>query len=185
MSEVRDDLLAALPDVVATQVAARIPDLAECRGIAGRFSVGELRKQSIRHPAVLIAHLGARQEQDWTGPHHGFLLDMAAFVITKDRLGLPRDAAAANIGQVLLSMIPDNSWGESALGQARAVRLQSLVTPETRDAATSLWAVTWSQPAVVQGYTTPEPLAIELYLGQAPEVGAEHEDDYTEIGGTS
>jgi hypothetical protein len=181
---VRADLLSVLPDRVADTVRLALPDLQDCRGVAGRYNLEELKRDTILAPAVLISLLGARQDIDWTGPENGFLLSMAAFVVTRDRLGLRRDAAALNICQALMALIPNMAWGMDALGPARRVRADSLITVATRSSGASLWAVTWDQPAIV-AFTEPaaQPLDPRLYLGLAPEIGFGHEDDYQQVGG--
>jgi hypothetical protein len=53
----------------------------------------------------------------------------------------------------------------------------------TEKQAVALSAVTWSQQVALRGL--PEALTVtpELYLGQAPRIGAAFEDDYELIGG--
>ena len=107
---------------------------------------------------------------------------MVAYVITKDGLGAPRDEAATNIVQTLLQLIPDNDWASAACGTEREVTARPAITKETRDNGVTLWLVMWSQP--ITFFTDlPDPLDVELYVSQAPAIGADHEDDYDQVGG--
>ena len=108
---------------------------------------------------------------------------MAAYVVTRNALGPHRDIRAANICQVLMGLIPEKRWGEQALGEARDVSMQTLVSTNTKNVGASLWAVTWHQPIAL--FERPSgPLGASLYVGHAPAIGSDHEGDYQQIGGT-
>ncbi|MTH36031.1 hypothetical protein GL279_15625 [Paracoccus limosus] len=144
------DLLGRLPETVAALIQDALPDLRECRGIAGRLNVEQIRQLGIKTPAVLVSRLRARQDKTYAGPHHTFRLQMAAFILCKDELGLPRDLAAANISQVLLGLIPDQQWGliDDAM-PAEAVAEESLVSIEANKQGPALTAITWDQVLAV------------------------------------
>lgn len=183
MSTPRSDILFALPGLVATQIGIALPALATCRGFAGRFDVATLRRLGISAPAVLVSRLGARQSEVLAGPHKIFEADMAAFIITKDAIGLPRDEAAQNISSVLLRLIPERTWGQVGVGAAQRVRETGLITEASEKEAISLWGITWMQPLVLDGYPVTVPQPLSLYVGQEPNVGAAHQGDYEQIGG--
>lgn len=183
MSAARTSLLSELPDLIAAEIKLVFPDLRQCEGMAGPFNLEDLKATSIKAPAVLVSMLGLRQDKTFSGAVQSYMMDMAAYVVTKDALALPRDVAAANICQGLLALIPDECWGQVDLGAAEKVAARSLVTRAVKKMTTSLWAVTWSQPVVFRGADMTAPQAIELYVGQAPDVGADHEADYELIGG--
>lgn len=180
---VPSDLLSTLNDAIAATIRTWLPQLATCKGMAGRFDVDALTRDGIKAPAVLVSRLGARQLRGTAGPQPEFGLDMAAFVVTKDALGLQRDTAAANICQVLLARIPNRVWGLEDLGEAREVEEQSLITSATQGKAVSLWAVTWVQPACFVAAPAPSTISPALYVGQSPEIGEDHEGDYELVGG--
>lgn len=178
------DLLSSLPQVICDALSRKLPELKACEPHSGKFDLDELKKKSLPAPAVLVSMLGAAQDATYGDDAHSFMLRMAAYVVTKDALGLPRDIAAANIGQKLLATVPGRLWVPEGTGAARKVALHSLVTGRTRDVTASLWAVTWTQPV---SFFEPEPLplGVDLYVGQAPAIGVEHQDSYSEIGGAS
>lgn len=177
------DLLGTLPAAVAEVVHAALPGLRDCRGMAGRLNVDQVRQMGIKTPAVLISRLRARQDATFGGPHRTFRLQMAAFILCKDELGLQRDLAAANIAQVLLNLIPDHQWGliDHAM-PAETVAEEPLVSIEANKQGLALTAITWDQVVALSPFPAPEPITPELYLGLAPDIGADHVDDYQRIG---
>lgn len=176
------DFLATLPDLIAERIKVRLPHLRQCEGMAGRFDVAELASVSARAPAVLVARLGAALDRGFAGPHWHYNLRMAAFVVTKDALDLRRDAAAAVICQALLQRISGSDWGIAGVGPARDVADQSLSGASVKTKGVALWAVSWVQPVVLEALPAREVVPVELYLGQAPRIGAAHEADYHLIG---
>jgi hypothetical protein len=184
MTATRPDLLAALPGLVAARIRLELPGLRECRGIAGRFNLDMLKAKGVAAPAVLVSRLRLRQDQTFAGPHHSYILQMGAFIVAKDELGLGRDEAVANIAQALLQLIPDTLWGLPAdLGGAVDVAEEPILSIGTEKQAVALSAVTWSQPVALRGLPEAPAITPELYLGQAPRIGAAFENDYELIGG--
>lgn len=183
MSAARTTLLSELPDLIAAKIKPVFPELRQCDGMAGPFNVEDLKASGIKAPAVLVSMLGLRQTEILSGGVQIFAMEMVAYVVTKDAMGLPRDIAAANICQGLLAMVPDKRWGEDDLGGAEKVAARSLVTRAVKKMTMSLWVVTWTQPIVFRGEDFAEAQSIELYVGQSPNTGEGHEDDYELIGG--
>lgn len=178
------DLLGTLPATVAAVIHATLPGLRECRGIAGRLNVEQIKQLGIKAPAVLVSRLRSRQDKTYAGPHRTFRMQMAAFILCKDELGLQRDLAAANIAQILLNLIPDQQWGlPDDLMPAEAVSEEPLVSVEANKQGLALTAVLWEQVAALAPFPGHEPISPEVYLGQAPQIGAAHEADYELIGG--
>ncbi len=177
-----ETLLSDLPQTVCDGVSSFLPDLKECRPDAGKFSLEELKRKGLRAPSVLVSVLGARQDTTYAGHATSFMLQMAIYVVVKDRPGAPRDACAANICQLLLSFIPGQRWMQDAIGEACNVRMHTLVSSKTKDHAVSLWAVTWDQP-ISFFQRADGPLGAELYVSRVPVIGADHEAGYDRIGG--
>lgn len=182
MSSPRPDLLYALPGLVADSIRAVLPGLRTCKGMVGRFDAEELKRQGLAAPAVLVSRTGARQGQVLAGPFKTFEVEMEAFVLTRDEMGLGRDEAAANICTALLIHIPEKTWGQVGVGAAVGVREQPLITGASSGLATSLWAVTWTQPVSLEGFSIAPAVPLSLYVGQAPEIGFGHEGDYELVG---
>jgi hypothetical protein len=185
MSDPRPDLLTFLPERIAERVLTVLPALRTCKAQAGRFDLEALRKLGVAAPAVLVSVTGLRQGQTYAGPDHSFMIEISAFVITKDTMGLGRDVAAMTICQALLQLVPERTWGLSGVGPAERVSALPLITAAQDKIGVSLWAVSWQQSIAFDARPTAEPVAIELYVGQDPKVGADHVEDYEQIGGAS
>lgn len=184
--ETPDDLLGSLPALIADEIKAVLPGLRECRGIVGRLDIETLKARGFAAPAVLVARLRARQDRTYAGPHHTYRLQMAAFILCKDTLGLARDQAAANIAQVLMRIVPENQWGmPDHVHPAELVTEEPLVSAASDKAALALTAVTWEQVIAVSPFFAPEAIALELYVGQSPQIGSAHEGDYIQMGAAS
>ena len=176
--------LADLPGAIAARLHQLLPGLRQCEGMEGRFDLDELKSVTARAPAVLVARLGSSMPRPLAGPRWHYDLRMAAFVVTKDALGDPkRDLAAAAICQELLIRIPGTTWGLADCGTARDVADQSLSGSSLKARGIALWAVTWTQPVVLEQLPAQILIPISLYVGWTPDVGAAHEADYDLIGG--
>lgn len=179
-----DQILADLPKTICEEIQIHLPNLKQCEPHAGKFNLEELKKAGVKAPAVRVSILGAGQDTTF-GTDHSFMLSMAAYVVTKDGLGLKRDVAAANICQALLQIVPGQDWGFDPVGEARSVKMHSLVTSKSKDVGASLWAVTWDQPITFTPRPATAPLGVELYVGHAPGGIALAVDDYVEFGGAT
>ena len=179
-----DTLLSDLPKTVSAMVKSFMPDLAECKPHAGKFSLEELKRKGLPSPSVLVSVLGAKQDTTYAGHVTSFMLQMAAYVVVRDGLGAPRDVRAANICQKILSFVPGHSWDNQAIGEARNVRMHTLVSSKVKGHAVSLWAVTWDQPI---SFFQPEarPLGVDLYVAQVSEGETGVEEDFVQIEGQS
>lgn len=186
MSQPRHDLIAQLPTLIAARVTGILPGLAQCEGITGRFDVVRLGRTGVNAPAVLISLIGLRQGKAYAGDGGGiqtYQADFAAFVIARDTLGLSRDESAGAMVQAMLRLIPENRWGQIGVGPATEVQATSLNNEAIFKKGLALWGISWVHQLGLQGYEIPLPLPIDLYLGQAPDIGPGNEDDYTLITG--
>lgn len=164
----RPDLLAALPGIVAERLHEVLPGLRDCAGMAGGFDLADLKREGIAAPAVRVSVLGVAPLGAEAGPRRRWVASMAAYIVTRDTMGLPRDAAALAIGQTLLATIPDQTWSEPGLGPAERPELRVIVGRGAREIALHLSAVTWRQPLVFEALDPGTPLPIEVYVGGAP-----------------
>lgn len=177
---VRDDLLHAMCLEAAASIHARLPELKTCEAMAGQLGLNDIKAIGRKAPAVFVSRLGARQVKGDSVRVH-YHATMAAYVLTRDGLGLKRDPAAQAICQAILHLVPDADWFMDEVGPAENVRDQSLNTRATKEEGVALWAVTWSQPFVLEVFSPEAPIPPEVYVGHAPEVGSDHEADYEQI----
>jgi hypothetical protein len=175
-------LLTDIPDRVCADINVILPKLKKCERIEGKFSIAELKKGGTPGPSVLVSLLGAKQDTTYAGSTPSFMMQMSAYVITRDTLKLARDIAAASICRVLMSHIPEQRWDQSECGPARDVAMHCLVSSNARDITASLWAVTWNQP-ITFFEADDGPLGVELYVSQSPDIGAANASAYDTLNG--
>ncbi len=140
------DLMPDLAERAAAAIRAAAPELATVQTRAGALAAAELKDLGARAPAVVVSWLEARPARERAGPAPSFDLGMAAYVLAKDALGLPRETVAAAIAARIMALVPSRTWGRAEAGEAHTVRLQSLATQAVRNQGVALWAVTWLQP---------------------------------------
>lgn len=177
------DFLSRLPEVVAEHIHDRLPELVTCEAIEGDFDAAELKRTSHRAPAVLVAALGMNQELEPSWQQREVGVSMAAFVVTRDHRDLRARASAWAITQVLATMVPEENWGLPECGPAARMRQRVMITRETRAAAVHLSALTWTQPAVLAPFASPDPIDPAVYFSRAPLIGIPNRDFYEQIGG--
>lgn len=179
------DFLSRLPEIVAAQILVRLPELVTCEAIEGDFDAAELKRVSVRTPAVLVAALGLNQELEISWAQTEVGISMAAFVVTRNHHDLRARASAWSITQVLATMLPEATWGLPECGPAARMRQRVLITRETRAAAVHLSAISWTQPAVLAPFANADPIDPAVYVSRAPDIGADHIDDYSRVGGAA
>lgn len=170
--------MSELPDIVAGKIRAVLPDLATCRGIVGRLDLDEVQRSAFPTPAVLVSRLRLDAGRDLAGPQHVYRVVMAAFVLTKDTLGLPRDVAATNIAQVILQLLPDARFGRADIGPAERIAEEPIVTPAIRKAGVGLTAITWEQDITLEPLPVAPVIAPQVYV-RAMAQGAPETNDET------
>jgi hypothetical protein len=175
-----ETLFSDLRPLVCEQIRQILPQLKTCRPQDGKFDLKELKKSAVPAPAVLVSVLGLKPGKQFSAtPTH--LLNMAAYVVTRDALGVDREVAALNIMQALVPLLQRQTWAVPALGEAENVRLHNLATPVSRDNGSALWAVTWDQPVCLYQPAS-GPLGVELYTAQAPNGVNAPEGDFEQVG---
>jgi len=165
--------------LIAARLKTALPALRECKEHPGRFTEDEIKRMAVRTPSVRVALLGVNPRP---GEEH-LSLDLAAFIVTTDAVGLPRHRSAQAIMARIIGEMRFKNWGELCFGRGELVDARNLYNGNHASRGVSLWAVRWRQPLAWM----PEPVEASkierLYVGQAPKIGADHVDDYTRIGG--
>jgi len=174
------ELVPDLQDRIAAAILKDMPKLRECVAHPGKFDAAAIKVFAARAPAVRIAMTGI--EPGTSGEHHILLV---AFIVTADRVGVPRNKAALAIAITILRRVIGTAWGaEGLLGESEAVSARNLYDSGLGGDGLALWAVRWRHP-ILLGIPQDEIYADRLealYYGFEPEVGTAHEDDYIRIG---
>lgn len=170
-----------LPEIVAAKIHLALPELATCKGIIGRLDLDEVQRSAYQTPAVLVSRLRLDQAAGYAGPHRTYRVMVAAFVLTKDIMGLPRDVAATNITQVILQILPDCRFGREDIGPAERISEEPIVTPAIRKSGIALTAITWEQDVVLEGVPEQSTLSPELYVNA--NISGVFVESFTIVGG--
>lgn len=164
---------------VASELESYFPDVKSSEVHGGQFNLRELAKFSTKSPAFRVA----LYEFDST-PVGGGEVDHACglslAVITTDKKGLPREEGAVNLTERITQILASGErFGFSGAFPSESVSARNLYGGELSAKGVQLWEIRWRQtvrlgePEQADGV-----LPSELYIGFAPEIGADHEDDY-------
>ena len=134
---------------IAREILTALPALKTCDVHDGRFGLKEVTRWSREAPAVLVSWLGTQKTEQpgirLTDCHHRF----GAFVMTRDTPELARGAAARNIVDQLLLVLPRARWGDTVgspgIGEATDIRVENLYSGESDRMGISLCALVWNQ----------------------------------------
>ena len=173
------DLLTA----IQTDFKAHFTSLKTCELHGGRFDLEEMKRFAGRAPAIYISVLGSPNISSSGNGERDVALTIVAFVVTTDRTGLSRFEAAVNLVESLLSHIPDNRWGQSGVFAPEQLSSRNFYNGSIDRKGVALWGVTWRQKLRLGEcvFNADGVLPTETYLGLAPLVGSDHEDDYALI----
>lgn len=166
---------------ICSQVSLWFPDLAACAPCGGRLDEDALKLLAGATPAVFLAPAATYRAKPAGTGEQDIPLAVTAYVITEDRPGLPRAEAALNLVQEIIVRLENQVWGMDDQvhppGPAAALNLYSGGIDQAGIAA---WEVSWTQEIRMGDdiWKTDLPLPSEIYLGQAPDIGTGHEDDY-------
>ena len=138
-----------LLEAIVADVRAQLPKLRSCEVHDGRWDAAEVRRWTIRAPAVLVAWLGTPRTEipgeRWTDCEQ----QLAAFVVTRDSVirgaKLTRGEAARSIVDWLLLYIPRARWGLARIGPATDLRAQNLYSGAVDKKGVAMWSVMWRQ----------------------------------------
>lgn len=172
--------LLELRAAIIAKVKAALPSF-DVEGHFGRFSASELTKFLTAAPAIRIAILGLSESAD--GVEEEDLETVARvgiYIVTRDgALKASRDAAVCAAAEKIVMLAKGQRWGLSFARAARPATAQNLYSEDTLSKGVALWAIDIAQPVIL---SLPEgdpadPLT-DLYIGLAPNIGADHVDDY-------
>jgi phage gp37-like protein len=134
-----------LQNAMVTGFKELFPELAACRAYAGRFNLQELGALSVKTPAIFVSYLGIKGIQEAGDERMDLVCQFAAYIVTTDQRGLPRDAAAKNMSEAIAVWLPNRRFGVLDVGVPRDLRVDNLYDGSVRSKAVALAAVSWTQ----------------------------------------
>lgn len=187
--------LVNLQEAIKKAFQQRWPDMSNQIDIhPGRFSVEELTDMAIKAPALRFAILAMSKGKAVGTGEIDRDVKFAAFLITDDKKGLTRAEAALNIVEDIITFLPGQTFDvpeveeghigglfpieEEAVGEA-----QNLHSKKLGRRNVSVWGIAWTQKIRFgeNEFADSGILPSGLYVGQSPEIGSDHIDDYEHI----
>lgn len=175
--------LVQVRDAAVAGIRAALPWLAEVRDYRGEFVAAEIQRVSLNVPCVLIDFDATER---WREAGTGEWDCDAAYVAYVATSLLEGQDGLATVQAVALA-IAGQRWGlqnpDGRISGARITRVHNRYTIPADDAGVQIHSVHWLQPLrlgapVVDGA---EVRPVEIWLGQAPEIGIGHAPDYERI----
>lgn len=128
---------------VVAGIQAVVGDRVQVESHRGRFdSPAELKRYSMRAPAVLVALLWA--QRDYTAPG---LWDLRfnVFVVTRDAPGVPRDVSALALVTQIGVTLDAADWGVADCFAPSDVRADNLYSGQIDTLGVGMWGMRWDQ----------------------------------------
>lgn len=132
-------------DAVVAELKAKLTGLRKVDSHGGRIDLAELRRFAAAAPAVFVAVLGVADAERTSTGEFVLTASVAAFLVTIDKPGQPRDAAGLTLATAILQVVPGNDWGLEEVGLPESIRAENLYTSAMDKAGVTLWGVTWRQ----------------------------------------
>lgn len=151
--------------------------LAELLGVkvephGGRFDLQALKSVATRTPAVFVACLGMSGVEE-KGSEISADVAWAAFVVTGDKPGKPRDESALALAHALVTHIPGNRWGlDESESRPAQIRADNLYSADLDKHGVAMWAIGWRQRMVIDAGSVALDDFLAAYVTTAP-AGAE------------
>jgi hypothetical protein len=168
-----------LNDIV-TDLRNRFPELKTCEVRDGGIDPEELARVAARTPAMFVSVVAIPTVESVGTEQTDALMELSIDVVTKSAPQLPRGAAARNLVDALLGLLPNARWGMTGVGEVSAVTAENHYSKILDGAGVALWSVTWRQVNRLGTdiWDVSGVMPTELYVGLEPELGPDHVIDY-------
>lgn len=136
-----------LLNAIKTAINTELPELRRCEVHGGRFDLAELKRVATQTPAVFVSLLATPSlETPGTG-EHDIELSIAIYVVTSDKVSLPRVVSVVNLTQALLMLINLNKWGftKTKIGVPADINSQNLYSGDVDKHGIAMWAISFKQ----------------------------------------
>jgi hypothetical protein len=133
----------SLRTAIVDAIKAGVSIINTCEGHGGRFSIDELKRYSVRSPAVLVCNLDGKTRNE--GGSKVSSRRWAVFIITRGISQKKRDAQVIVIVQEVLELIPNNRWGDTNAHIPQDIVDKNLFSADIDKLGVSLWVITWEQ----------------------------------------
>ncbi|MBQ4860514.1 hypothetical protein J8L98_02250 [Pseudoalteromonas sp. MMG013] len=172
--------LSAYLRAVRDKLDSTFPGLRECELHPGTVNSAELDRIGTKTPSMLVT-LGYVEPPEYIHEGYDRAIIPMVYIITGGNADQQLEDAI-NYVDGITQLIEGEGFGYELAHRASDVAAKNLFTTATGRHATSLWVVRWRQLVrYVEPQAPAEPVPTDLYVGITPEVGAAHEQDYTQV----
>ena len=134
-------------NAIITGISKHVPPIAgRIEAHAGRLTPEDLAAISARAPIALAACLGVNNIRPGSGVTKADAV-WGIFIVTGDKPGMTKDAAALAIVSAIIPLVPENTWGmDDVCDNPKTIRADNLYSGKLdRSRGVCIWAVTWVQ----------------------------------------
>jgi hypothetical protein len=176
--------LLTLRETIVSKIKVVCPELKDVAGHHGRFTESELEKFVTSAPAARVAILGLGYPQQISDEGVDYRVSVGVYVATRDGAQTnDRDEQAISAIERIMILADRTRWKLPFCQPCDVGGAQNLYSAQGLKDGIALWAVDLRQVVRLARLVSPsQGQAQALFLGQAPNIGPGHEQDYTKIG---
>jgi len=127
------------------QLQAYLPSNVDIATHGGTFNLEALKQFTVMAPAVRVATLGFDTPIRVSSGEKDLPVKVAAAIITKDTMSVPRDQAANAIATAIALIIDNNKLGIDNGWPCGEVKGVNEYSGNVQDVGLAIWQVTWTQ----------------------------------------
>lgn len=135
--------LPQLLTAIVTQLGA-LDGVRSCEAFGGRFDLAALQRFGVNAPGIRVAVLRINSIEWVDTGEFDAVVEIGAFVATRDEPGKPRDAAVLLLVQRVLERAHAERWALARVQSARPARAENIYSAEMQRIGLALWGVTWT-----------------------------------------
>lgn len=135
--------LATLLDPIVADLGS-IEGVTSCEAFGGKFDLPALERFGAKAPAIRVAILRLPGFKWVDTGELDATVDLGAFIVTRDAVGLPRDLAVLRLVQAVIVKVHAARWGQSSVQAARPARAENLYSGSIQSKGLALWGVSWT-----------------------------------------
>lgn len=148
-----------------------LPGVKGCDAFGGRFDQAALERFGAQTPQIRVAVLRIPSTEWVDTGEFDAVVEMAAFIVTRDEPGLSRDLAALRLVQQVMVKVHAERWGQSKVHPGRGVRAENIYSSGVQKGGVALWGVTWQSKVRIgeDAFAAIDGALTEIWLRPAPD----------------
>lgn len=132
-------------NAIKTAINTKLPELRRCEVHGGRFDLNELKRIATQTPAVFVSVLATPDLKVVGTGENDIELSIAIYIITADKVTLPRAVSVINLTEAILMLISLNGWGLTKINQPTDIGSHNLYSGDIDKHGIAMWAISFNQ----------------------------------------